>query len=242
VNFITVCVIPARYGSTRFPGKALADLNGKPIIRHVVERARCVAGFDRILVATDDDRIRKVVVGFGCEAVMTSSDLHSGTDRVAAALRGISADVVINLQGDEPMIDPSSVDRLVSLFHEDPTVEMGSLMCPIGDNETFEKPSVVKVVVDSHSNALYFSRAPIPYPRDGEFPDAYQHIGIYGFRRGMLEKFVSWPRGRLEETEKLEQLRALEHGVRIRMIEVPHVGVGIDTPEDLERVRRLLST
>ena len=241
MSLTTVCVIPARYGSTRFPGKALADLNGKPIIQHVVERARCVGGFDRILVATDDDRILSAAKGFGCESVMTSSDLLSGTDRVAAALRGISADVVVNLQGDEPMIDPGSVDRLVSLFHEDPTVEMASLMCPIGDEETFEKPSVVKVVVDGRSDALYFSRAPIPYPRDGEFPDAHQHVGIYGFRREVLERFVKWPPGKLEETEKLEQLRALERGVRIRMIEVSHAGIGIDTPEDLEKARSLLS-
>lgn len=237
----TICVIPARWASSRFPGKPLADLLGKPVIQHVVEKALCVSGFDRVLVVTDDERIADVVLDFGGEAVMTSPDLPSGTDRVAAALEGISADVVINLQGDEPMIDPAAVDRLVDLFKEDPTVVMGSLMCPIRDKETFEKPSIVKVVVDAEMNALYFSRACIPFPREGALPKAYQHIGIYGFRRDFLDDFVSWPRGELERVELLEQLRALEHGIRVRMIEVPHKGIGIDTPEDLEMVRKLLS-
>jgi 3-deoxy-manno-octulosonate cytidylyltransferase (CMP-KDO synthetase) len=236
-----VCVIPARYHATRFPGKVLADLKGKPVIRHVYERVLRAEGVDRVLIATDDERILKAVEKFGGEAVSTPSDLPSGTDRVARALEGRDAGIVINVQGDEPLIDPVSVERLVRVLLEDSGVRMASVMCPILSEELYGNPNVVKVVVDEKGDALYFSRAPIPHSRSGEFPPCFQHVGIYGFRRKTLDEFVSWEPSLLEETEKLEQLRALEHGIRIRMVQVPGVTVGVDTPEDLERVRRIMT-
>jgi len=235
-----VCVIPARYAAVRFPGKVLADLCGKSVIQHVYERVRCASGIDALLVATDDERIADAVHSFGGEAVLTPSDLPSGTDRVARALEGRDAGIVINVQGDEPLIDPATVERLARVFSEDGSVRMASVMCPFASRERFLDPNVVKVVVAENGDALYFSRSPIPYARSGGFPPCYQHIGIYGFRRETLEQFVSWPPSMLEETEKLEQLRALEHGVPIRMIEVSRLSVGVDTPEDLERVREIL--
>jgi len=236
----TVCVIPARYGSTRFPGKVLADLCGKPVIGHVYERARRAEGVDRLLVATDDERVAATVLAFGGEAVMTPSNLRSGTDRVAWALRESDAGLVINLQGDEPLIDPTTIERLIQVFRDEPGVGMASAMCPISERGVYQDPNVVKAVVSASGFALYFSRAPIPHSRSGDFPPCYQHIGIYGFRREALERFVAWPPGRFEEVERLEQLRALEHGLAIRMVEIAAAPAGIDTPEDLERVRALL--
>jgi 3-deoxy-manno-octulosonate cytidylyltransferase (CMP-KDO synthetase) len=218
----------------------LADLGGKPVIQHVFERVRRAEGIDGVLIATDDERIVRAVESFGGESVLTPCDLPSGTDRVARALEDREAEIVINVQGDEPLIDPVSIERLVRVFLEDTGVRMASVMCPLLSPEPYGNPNVVKVVVDEKGDALYFSRAPIPHSRSGEFPSCFQHIGIYGFRRATLEEFVSWPPSLLEETEKLEQLRALEHGVRIRMIQVSGVTVGVDTPEDLERVRRII--
>jgi 3-deoxy-manno-octulosonate cytidylyltransferase (CMP-KDO synthetase) len=242
MNPPTVCVIPARYGATRFPGKVLADLGGKPVIQHVYERASRAEGLDRLLVATDDERIAEAIRRFGGEWVMTPSELPSGTDRVAYALRGVDAGIVVNLQGDEPLIDPVAIERLVRTFNEDPGVQMASVMCPLSNEGRFEDPNVVKVVVSARGDALYFSRAPIPHSRSGDFPPCFQHIGIYGFRRKTLDRFVEWPPGRLEQVEKLEQLRALENGVAIRMVEIAAAPVGVDTPEDLERVRAILES
>lgn len=242
MKLATACVIPARYASTRFPGKVLADLCGWPVIRHVYERARRAEGVDRLMVATDDPRVADVVRSFGAEAVMTPVELPSGTDRVACALRGVEAEIVINLQGDEPLIDPTLIERLILAFHEGAGVRMASAMCPLADREAYRDPNLVKVVVAASGDALYFSRAPIPFSRSGEFPPCFQHIGIYGFRRAALEQFVRWPPGSLERIEKLEQLRALENGLAVRMVETLTAPVGIDTPEDLERVRALLES
>lgn len=234
-----VAVIPARYASTRFPGKVLAEVGGKPLLQHVWERARALASVERVLIATDDERIARVARGFGAEAVQTWADHPSGTDRVAEVARSLDTELIVNLQGDEPGFDGKAVDELVGLLATTPGIPMGTLAHPIGEASELADPNAVKVVVDLAGNALYFSRAPIPVRRDGAV-GALRHIGIYGFRRGFLLQFAGWPPTPLEQAEGLEQLRALEHGVPIRVLVTPHPSVGVDTPADLERVRRLL--
>lgn len=233
-------VIPARWGAQRFPGKPLADLAGRPLVAHVVERARRARGVDVVLVATDDDRIARAAERAGAEAVMTG-EAATGTDRVAAAARRLTpaADVVVNLQGDEPLIEPEAVETLVGAMADG--VEMGTLARPLEPGEQ-ERTQVVKVVTDLAGNALYFSRAPIPHRRAGGASAlARAHVGIYAFTAAFLQEFASLPPGRLEAEESLEQLRALEHGRRIRVADTAYRGFGIDTPEDLERARAILA-
>lgn len=233
-------IIPARYGAQRFPGKPLADLAGKPVIAHVVERARRARGVDVVAVATDDERIARAAERAGAEAIVTG-DAATGTDRVAEAARRLrpAPDIIVNLQGDEPLIEPEAIETLVAAMEGN--VVMGTLARPLGEGE-LGRPQVVKVVTDRSGDALYFSRAPIPHRRTGgESPLARAHVGIYAFTAAFLQEFASLPRGRLEVEESLEQLRALEHGHRIRVAETRYAGFGIDTPEDLERARAILA-
>lgn len=245
----TVAVIPARYGSTRFPGKPLVPLLGRPMIARVAGAAAAAKLVDRVLVATDDERIAAAAREAGVEVVMTRADHATGTDRVAEAVAGEGADVVLNLQGDVPLLEPADVDRLAAAF-EDPSVRMATLGVRGAAAEDLANPRAAKIVVDDGGNALYFSRAAIPYrhtqggvpalgPEERE-PEAWIHVGIYGFRADALEEFVRAPRRGLEAVEDLEQLRALRLGFRIRVVEVAAVPIGVDVPEDVSRVESVL--
>ena len=235
-----VCIIPARYASTRLPGKPLLDIAGKPMIQHVVERVRQARRASRVIVATDDARIFAAVEAFGGEARMTSASHPTGTDRlaeVAAALPEV--DLILNIQGDEPLIPPQAIDELIAAFDGRDDLQMATLMTPMTEEEV-DNPAAVKVVVSLDGHALYFSRSLIPYPRNsGLRRCCFKHIGIYAYRRDFLLHFATLPPSPLEMTESLEQLRALEHGYSIRVIETPFRSIGVDTPEDLEQVRRL---
>ena len=229
-------VIPARYGATRLPGKPLAEIDGRPMIWYVWEKARRAKVPSRVVVATDDERIAAAVRGFGGEAVMTSPDLASGTDRVAEAARGMDEEVLINLQGDEPLMHPSVIDAVAAPLVSEPDVLMSTAALPQDDPAEFARPSVVKVVVDGRGDALYFSRAPIPHYRDTGTGRYRKHLGIYGYRREFLFRVAALPPSPLEEAERLEQLRVLENGHRIRVVDVAHDSVGVDTAEDLKAV------
>jgi 3-deoxy-manno-octulosonate cytidylyltransferase (CMP-KDO synthetase) len=235
-------IIPARYGSTRLPAKVLADIGGKPMIQHVYERARQSRSLERLVVATDDDRILERVENFGGEALKTSPTHPSGTDRVAEAaqiLRAGEADVIVNIQADQPLFEPGMIDEVVSPFRVDPDLKMGALVHPIRSPEELANPSVVKVVQDRKGFALYFSRSPMPYVISGSLaPRYYKHIGPYAYRTGFLLKFTQLERGDLERSESLEQLRALEHGYKIRVVETKFDSQEVDTLEDLEKVRK----
>jgi len=252
-----VGIIPARYGSSRLPGKPLADLQGKPLLFHVYQRSKRASSLGRVLIATDDERIRAAAADFGAEVVMTRKDHRSGTDRIGEAIANIPAEIVVNIQGDEPLIDFAAIDHAVHMLQRDPDAEMATLKSLIQDPEDLWNPSVVKVVTDQRGYAIYFSRAPVPYPRlkDRTQPDLrsiidsrpdllkhfFRHIGLYAYRRNFLMQFVQWAPSPLELLEDLEQLRAIEHGVKIR-VELSHTSImGIDTPEDLERIRKLVS-
>ena len=234
------CIIPARYASTRLPGKPLLDIAGKPMIQHVVERVRQAKRPSRVIVATDDARIFAAVEAFGGEARMTSASHPTGTDRlaeVAAALPEV--DLILNIQGDEPLIPPQAIDELISAFDGRDDLQMATLMTPMTEDEE-DNPAAVKVVVSLDGHALYFSRSLIPYPRNpGQRRCCFKHIGIYAYRRDFLLHFATLTPSPLEMTESLEQLRALEHGYRIRVIETPFRSIGVDTPEDLDQVRQL---
>ncbi|MBI3616161.1 MAG: 3-deoxy-manno-octulosonate cytidylyltransferase [Candidatus Omnitrophica bacterium] len=235
-------VIPARYGSARFPGKVLARLNGKPLIQVVWERVSAAKRLNRLLVATDHPKVIKVVEQFGGEALLTGENLNSGTDRVWAAAKGLDAQIIINIQGDEPLVTPTLVDRLAEAMQEDQKVQMATLRYPMKGLRGYTDPNVVKVVTDTQGWALYFSRSPLPAVRgEHQSPSVwYKHIGVYGYRRKCLQQFVRWPVSSLEAAEKLEQLRALEHGVRIRVLDSPVDTIGVDTLEDLRRVELVL--
>jgi 3-deoxy-manno-octulosonate cytidylyltransferase (CMP-KDO synthetase) len=237
-----VAVLPARWGSTRFPGKALHPIAGRPLIQHVWERCQRAKNLANVIIATDDMRIAEAAFGFGAEVALTSPNHKSGTDRVAevaARLRGISH--IINVQGDEPVISPMLIDQLAGTLLENPRVEMITAANRFAPDEDIANPNAVKVVLDRDSNALYFSRAPIPLARDGKsFVPHYRHQGIYGYSLRLLLKFVKWKPTRLEQTEQLEQLRALEHGVKIRVAITSRVSAGVDRPEDVAQVERML--
>ena len=249
-----VAIIPARYASTRLPGKPLSDIHGKTLIQRVHERVRGATTLDRVVVATDDERIAAVVRGFGGEVILTSPHHPTGTDRLAEAARTIDSDIVVNVQGDEPMLDPAGIDAAVRALTGGPGLPMATLSLPLVDVEEMLSPSVVKVVTDAARNALYFSRSPIPFVRLGGPLDlraaaeeaiarrlARKHVGLYAYRREALRHFASLPPSPLEEAEGLEQLRALHHGMRIRVVPMDgQSGVAVDTPRDLERVRALL--
>jgi 3-deoxy-D-manno-octulosonate cytidylyltransferase len=238
---ICIAVIPARYASVRFPGKPLALLKGKPIIQHVYERVLNSSLFSDVIVATDDNRIADTVKAFNGKVRLTSADHPSGSDRIAEVIRDIDCDVIFNVQGDEPMIDAETLSKLKDVFI-DAQVKVASLMTPISDDKDILNINVVKVVTDNDLNSLYFSRSPIPYNRDQQTGIVYfRHIGVYAYRKQTLLDYIKLPAGKLEQIEKLEQLRFLENGIQLKMVQTSYQGIGIDTPEDLQTVENLLS-
>jgi 3-deoxy-manno-octulosonate cytidylyltransferase (CMP-KDO synthetase) len=236
-----IAVIPARYASTRLPGKALLDIGGRPMIQRVYEQAARAASLSGVWIATDDQRIFDVVRGFGGQVVMTRADHPSGTDRIAEALRGLETDVVVNVQGDEPLLDPREIDAVVAPLVDDPELQMSTAAVAIHDPHDMAEPGNVKVVVDQHGYALYFSRLPIPFDRSGGCPPRLKHLGLYAYRKEFVFRYAALPPTPLEQMERLEQLRVLEHGYRIRVVLTEHDAIGVDTPEDLERVRALVA-
>lgn len=231
-----VALIPARYESTRFPGKPLAEIAGRPMIEHVYRRAALARGVDGVVVATDDARIAEAVERFGGIVRMTQSSHRTGTDRIAEVARDLPCEIVVNVQGDLPLIEPGMIEEIIDPLTADRSLVMSTLREAITDPADVANPNVVKVVVDAHGNALYFSRAAIPYRR--EDGPVFKHIGLYGYRRDFLLAFAALDQTPLERVESLEQLRALEHGFRIRAVETRFESIEVDTPDDLERVRR----
>jgi 3-deoxy-manno-octulosonate cytidylyltransferase (CMP-KDO synthetase) len=242
-----IIVIPARYGSTRLPGKALAEIDGKPLVQHVYDRARLSKLASDCLIATDDERIKSACEAYGGRVVMTSNRHNSGTDRMAEVAEKTDADVYINVQGDEPLVDPDAVDLLIDMMFADPSIKMGTLKRPIQLYEDYINPNMARVVCDCNDFALYFSRCAIPHLTKEEFEKAgpsrpvFKHIGMYSFRRDFLLEFAHMPQSTLEKTERLEQLRALEAGVRIKAPTTNYESVSVETPADLERVRALFA-
>ena len=237
-----IAIIPARWASTRFPGKPLVPLHGKPLVQHVWERAGRAKRVGRIIIATDDMRIAEAAFDFGAEVALTSPKHPTGTDRLAEVARQLkSASIILNVQGDEPDIAPSTIDRLVQALQDDPQLGMVTAANLLTDPADLQDPNVVKVVTDLASRALYFSRSVIPHDRDGRGGVKYlRHQGIYGYRRKVLLDFVKWKPTPLEQDEKLEQLRALEHGIAIGVIVVRRGSVGVDVPADLAKAERAL--
>lgn len=237
-----LCVIPARYASTRLPGKPLSMIAGKPMIQHVYERACQAKMPDEVVVATDNELVEKAVLDFGGKAVMTSPDHPSGTDRLAeVALMYPDVDVIVNVQGDEPMIPPEVIDNLAAVFEADPELNMATMKVQM-DEEDYDNPAAVKVVTDLNGYALYFSRSLMPYPRNKpEGFKVFKHVGIYAYRRSFLLKYAALNPTPLEKTESLEQLRALENGYKIKVLESDFKGIGVDTPEDLAAVNKLFA-
>ena len=232
-------VIPARFNSTRFPGKVLANLRGKPIIQHVYERAKKAKRLDEILIATDDERVFKVAEKFGAKVVMTSKEHLTGTDRVSEAVKKLKAEIVINIQADAPLINPLMIDKVAEVLLDDSNLIMATLMKRIEKKGELCNPNIVKVVTDNQGFALYFSRSPIPYAKNNFI--SYKHIGAYGYRRKFLLIFVQLSRSPLEKIENLEQLRALENGYKIKMIETDDDMIEIDTEEDLIMAKKFIS-
>lgn len=238
-----IAVIPARYASTRFPAKLMQDLGGKTVILRTYEAAVETNLFDDVFVVTDSDLIFDEIISNGGKAIMSVNEHESGSDRIAEAVANMDVDIVINVQGDEPFINKEPLEKIIEIFKNDEArqVDLASLMREITDESDINNPNNVKVVVDQTGFALYFSRSVIPYPRDKDAGVRYfQHIGIYAFRKQAIMDFYSLPMKSLEASEKLEQLRYLEFGKRIKMVETSHVGIGIDTPEDLEKARGML--
>jgi 3-deoxy-manno-octulosonate cytidylyltransferase (CMP-KDO synthetase) len=252
-----VAIIPARYASTRLPGKPLIEIAGKPMILRVAERAKHAASINRVIVATDDERVFQAVANAGVEVVMTASDHATGTDRLAEVAAKLDAGIIVNVQGDEPLIEPSTIDAAVAPLLADQSIVMSTTCEPIESVEDALKSNVVKVVVDHDSFALCFSRNPIPFPRaavmeHGSIKAALRarpellrtfnkHTGLYAYRRDFLLAYAKLPPTPLEQCEMLEQLRALEHGYKIKVVAVNHRSIGVDTPEDLKLVRRMIS-
>jgi len=252
-----VAIIPARYASTRLPGKPLIEIAGKPMILRVVERATQTASIDRVIVATDDERVFQVSAAAGVEVVMTSPEHATGTDRLAEVASEIDAEIIVNVQGDEPLIDPATIEAAVAPLLADRSIVMSTTCEPIESVEDALKPNVVKVVVDRNGFAVCFSRNPIPFPRaavmeHGSIKAALRarpellktfkkHTGLYAYRRDFLLTYAKLPPTPLEQSEMLEQLRALEHGFRVKVVAVASRSIGVDTPEDLRQVRRILS-
>ena len=235
----TIGVIPARFASTRFPAKVLADIAGKPLIQHVWEKAVQSKELDEVLIACDHQEVFKAAQNFKARVVMTDARHPSGSDRIAEAVKNLNVEIVVNIQGDEPFIDSRTIDALAALLKKDTEIVMGTVIKPITDELDMVNPNVVKCVVDAQGYALYFSRAPIPYHRDG-LPSgniAFKHLGLYAYRKDFLMEFTHWPKGVLESIEALEQLRALEHGVKIKTTVTNYESIAVDTPQDLERAQ-----
>jgi 3-deoxy-manno-octulosonate cytidylyltransferase (CMP-KDO synthetase) len=237
-----VAVIPARFGSTRFPGKPLADIDGRSMIEHVYRRAAACPLVSRVIVATDDLRIATTVAGFGGNVRLTRADHRTGTDRLAEVAAALDCDIIVNIQGDEPLLDSRAIAEAVTPF-TDASVQITTLYRRIDNPAELSDPNVVKVVLDRAGFALYFSRASIPHARDprGGWPPLYKHVGLYAYRRSALLVVAALDQTPLERAESLEQLRALEHGIRIKAVETAYDSIGVDTPEDLAQVRRLFA-
>ncbi len=246
-----VAVIPARWDSSRLMGKVLADINGKPMVQHVWEKVCRAHEVDEVVIAVDREKVLKVVESFGAKAIFTSPEQPSGTDRIAEIAGSIDADVFINVQADEPLVHPLMIDDLARVFEYEEGVRMATLIKRIHKKEEISDPHVVKVVVDRKGYALYFSRSAIPYIRDCEGTESlgeadiskryFKHIGLYAYTKDFLFTYTNLPKSSLETDEKLEQLRVLEHGYKIKTVETRYDTIGVDTPEDLEKVRALLS-
>jgi len=240
-----VAIIPARYQSTRLPAKALADIAGRPMIEHVYRRASDAQTVTAVIVATDDDRIVRAVEAFGGVAVMTRADHLTGTDRLAEVVSSLTCGIVVNVQGDEPLLDPAVIDAVARPLMETPSLELCTACRPLQSDDEFRNPNVVKVVCDLNRRALYFSRAPIPFPRgagEAALAAARAHVGLYAYRRDVLLRIANLPPAAIEGVESLEQLRALAHGIGVHVVETNHHSIGVDTPEDLARVRQWLLT
>ncbi len=233
-----VVVIPARYGSSRFEAKVLANKTGKYLVQHSYERALCAKGISEVIIAADDERVMQACRSFGARCVMTSVDHQSGTDRIAEAVEKVSCDIIVNLQADEPEIDPAHIEKVAGLLVNNPNAAMATLIAPFETPEQIANPNIVKCVTDSSGRALYFSRSPIPYNRQaqgvGDVKGYWRHLGIYAYRKSFLKAFTSLKPSFLETTEKLEQLRALENGYTILTGSVERVWDGVDTPEQYE--------
>ncbi len=237
-------VIPARWASTRLEGKILADIQGKPMIQHVWERAKRCRLLDEVMIACDDRRVYMIAKKFGAHVVLTSTDLASGTDRIAEAVKNFKIEIVINIQGDEPLIDPKTIDALAEVLIKDKTCVMVTVIKEITQPNELNNPNVVKVVIDKHKDAMYFSRSLIPFNRDSKKTNRiryFKHLGLYGYRKKFLMRFKDLPKSFLEKVEQLEQLRVLEAGYKIKTIQTHKETISVDTPEDLEHVRELLS-
>ena len=232
-------IIPARYGSTRLEGKALLDICGKPMIQHVYEQAKKARNIDVVIVATDDKRIKDAVENFGGVALMTSSKHKTGSDRIAEVARNIDVNIIVNLQGDEPLIDPKIIEKVIEPLIDNENINIASAMKKTDNESEFENRDNAKVVVDENNNAIYFSRSLIPYPKK-EKSVVFKHIGIYAYRKPFLLKFIKMERLPLERAESLEQLRVLEHGYKIKMVETEYDSHGVDTQDDLEKIREIL--
>lgn len=244
-----VAVIPARYASHRLPGKPLIDLNGTTMIQRVYERVKQARMVDSVIVATDDERIMDSVAAVGGMSVMTDPGLPSGSDRVAAAVKDMQADIIVNVQGDEPLIPPPMIDETIQALIDTPDAGVATPSAKITDARDITNPACVKVVTDTNGRVLYFSRSPVPHVRDAAEPKQWlesysfmKHFGLYVFRRDVLEKFVTWNKTPLEEAEKLEQLRLLENGIIVRVVETIYDSLSVDTAEDADRVREILKT
>lgn len=233
-------VIPARYKATRFEGKVLADLVGKPVIQHVYEIAKESNVLDDVIIATDDERILEAVKGFGGKAVLTSIGHQTGTDRLTEVVNPMDVKVVINIQADEPLLHHTMIDDLARIMLDNPNLSMATVVKEIEDKEDIMNPNVVKAVIDKNGFALYFSRSPIPFERGTQSKMFYKHIGLYAYTKDFLFTFTNLPKSNLEKAESLEQLRALEHGFKIKTIETRFDTMGIDTPADLEKARKAL--
>lgn len=237
-----IAVIPARYASTRFPAKLIQDLGGKPVVVQTYLATLATRLFDEVLVATDHEIIFSLLKEHGVNVVMSADHHESGSDRIAEVIEHVECDVVVNVQGDEPFVSKSNLESLIRVFEDDKhnAIDLASLMFEIKEEVVIQNPNNVKVVVDQSFKALYFSRSPIPFARDGKsYVPYYQHIGVYAYRKKALLDFTKWQMKGLEATEKLEQLRYLEYGKTLQMVLTEHVGVGIDTAEDLERAKQL---
>jgi 3-deoxy-manno-octulosonate cytidylyltransferase (CMP-KDO synthetase) len=235
-------VIPARFASTRFPGKVLALIAGKPMIQHVWEQAKKCRELSDLLIACDNDEVLKAAQSFGAKAVMTSPDHPSGSDRIAEAVGKLSVDIVVNIQGDEPFIESKVIDALVAALKNDAKASVATVIKEIKDDADIRNPNVVKVVIDQNNYALYFSRSPIPYNRNAERPAGlkyFKHLGLYAYRKEFLMSYKDWPKSMLETAEQLEQLRILEAGHKIKTIETDLESLAVDTPEDLEKIVRM---
>lgn len=243
MNQHAVVIIPARYASSRLPGKPLINIQDKPLIQLVYERALQIKAATRVIIATDDQRVQQAAQAFKAPVVMSSSELQSGSERVGVVAKNIDAGIIVNLQGDEPFIPTEAVDEAIRTLQKDPQLNISTLACPLTSEEDWRNPSVVKVLVNSQMEAIYFSRSPIPFFRDSDFhpiPQLLKHIGVYIYRREFLMQFLDWDETPLERLEKLEQLRILEHGNKIRIVRSEKNSFGVDTPEDVAYIERLI--